>query len=71
MRNGSSSSGPIDIDLTEPAIGQIWDTVQGILSFGTNLMQPFLKVFGSEVGNGLSPFAVNIETPRLVTYFLK
>jgi hypothetical protein len=64
MRNGSSSSGPIDIDLTEPAIGQIWDTVQGILSFGTNLMQPFLKVFGSEVGNGLSPFAVNIETPR-------
>ena len=71
MRYGSSSSGPIDIDLTKPAIGQIWETVQGILSFGTNLMQPFLKVFGSEVGNGLSPFAVNIETPRLVTYFLK
>ena len=33
-------------------------------------MQPFIKVFGSEVGNGLSPFAVNIQTPRLVTYFL-
>jgi hypothetical protein len=34
-------------------------------------MQPFLIVFGSEVGNGLSPFAVNIETLRLVKYCLK
>ncbi len=66
MQNGSSSSGPIDIDLTKPAVDQLWDTVQGILSFGTNLMQPFLKVFGSEVGNGLSPFAVDIETPGFV-----
>jgi hypothetical protein len=71
MRNGSSSSSPIDIDLTMLAIGQIWETIQGILSFGTNLMQPFLKVFGSEVGNGLSPFALNMKTPRLVIYFLK
>ena len=46
MQNGSSSSGPIDIDLTKPAVDQLWDTVQGILSFGTNLMQPFLNVFG-------------------------
>ena len=66
MKNGSSNSGPIDIDLTKPAVDQLWDTVQGILSFGTNLMQPFLDVFGSEVGNGLSPFAVDIETPGFV-----
>lgn len=26
-------------------------------------MLPFLKLFGSEDGNGVSPFAVNIGTP--------
>jgi hypothetical protein len=66
MQNGSSYSGPIDVDLTKPAVDQLWDTVQGILSFGTNLMRPFLNIFGSEVGNGLSPFAVDIETPGCV-----
>lgn len=66
MQKGSAYSGPIDVDLTKPAVDQLWDTVQGILSFGTNLMRPFLKIFGSEVGNGLSPFAVEIETPRCV-----
>ena len=66
MQNGSSYSGPIDVDLTKPAVDQLWDTVQGILLFGTNLMRPFLKIFGSEVGNGLSPFAVDIETPGCV-----
>ena len=29
-------------------------------------MRPFLNIFGSEVGNGLSPFAVDIETPGCV-----
>jgi len=66
MQNGSSLSGPIDVDLTKPAVDQLWDTVQGILSFGTNLMRPFLNIFGSEVANGLSPFAVDIETPGCV-----
>jgi hypothetical protein len=66
LQNGSSNSGPIDVDLTKPAVGQLWDTVQGILSFGTNLMLPFLNIFGSEVGNGLSPFAMNKETPGCV-----
>jgi hypothetical protein len=66
MRNGSSSSGPVDVDLTKPAVHQLWSTVQGILSFGTSLMRPFLQVFGSEDGNGLSPFAVDIETPGFV-----
>ena len=47
----------------KPAVDQLWDTVKGILSFGTNLMWPFLRLFRSEIVNGLSPFAVNIETP--------
>ena len=66
MQSGSSSSSPTDIDLMKPAVHQLWDAFQGILTFGTNLMQPFLKVFDSEVGNGLSPFAVDIETPGFV-----
>ena len=54
MQKGSTSISPIDIDLTKPALDQFWDTVQGIL-LGTNLMRLFFKVFGSEVGNSLSP----------------
>ncbi len=36
-------------------------------------MLPFLKVFGSELGNGLSHFAVDKEAPgygKNITYFL-
>jgi hypothetical protein len=66
IKKGSSSSGPIDVDLTKPAVDQLWNSVKGIISFGTRVMKPFLKIFGSEVGNGLSPFAVNIETPRYI-----
>jgi hypothetical protein len=62
MLNGSSSSGPIDIDLTKQAVAQLWDTVHGILSCGTNIVQLFLKVSGSEVYIGLSPFAVDRNT---------
>ena len=63
MKRGSSTSGPIDVDLTKPAVHQLWNTVKGIISFGTRIMQTYLKLFGSEVGNGLSPFAVDIEMP--------
>jgi hypothetical protein len=65
-QNGPGSSGPIDIDLTKPAVDQLWDTVQGIVPFGTDIMWLFLKVFGSEVGNGLSSFATDTETPDFV-----
>jgi hypothetical protein len=63
MKKGSSSSGPIDVDVTIPAVDQLWNTIRGIVSFGSRIMKPFLKLFGSEVGNGLSPFAVDIESP--------
>ena len=64
MKKGSITSGPINVDLSKPAVDQLWSTVKGIMSYGTRLMQPFLKLFGSEVGNGLSPFAVDIDTPE-------
>ena len=66
IKKGSSLSGPIDVDLTMPAVDQLWNSVKGIISFETRVMKPFLKIFGSEVGNGLSPFAVNIETPGYI-----
>lgn len=73
MKNESTTCGPVHIDLNKPAVHQLWDTVYGIISFGTKLMVPFLKVFGSDEGNGLSPFAVDIKMPRYdknVTYEL-
>ena len=64
MKNESTTHGPVHIDLNKPAVHQLWDTVYGII---------FLKVFGSDEGNGLSPFAVDIKTPRYaknITYEL-
>ena len=31
MQNRSSYSGPIDVDLTKPAVDELWDNLQGIL----------------------------------------
>ena len=45
MKKGSRTSGPIDVDLKKPAVDQLWSTVKGILSFGTRIMKPFLKLF--------------------------
>ena len=70
MKKGSSTSGPINVDLTEPAVDQLWSTVKGIISYATRIMKPFLKLFGSEAGNGLSPFAVDIATQGYVLSIL-
>ena len=66
MKKGSSTQGPVDVDLSKPAVDQLWSTVKGIISFGNSIMKPFLKLFGSEMGNGLSPFAVDIATAGYV-----
>ena len=36
----------------------------GIILAVNSWMVPFLKTFGLEKGNGLSPFAVNIDSPH-------
>lgn len=59
-----STGGPIDVDLSKPAQSISWNTVEGIILFGSRIMLPFLKLFGSEDGNGVSPFAMNIDTPE-------
>lgn len=63
-REGSTSCGPVNVELDEQPVGQIWPEVKSIINFSYDIMKPFLKVFGSEEGNGVSPFAVNINSPE-------
>ena len=69
------TAGPVHVDLDAPAINQLWDEVQGVIEAANAWMTSFLTLFGVESGNGLSPFAVNIETlaqPRsMIDQFLK
>lgn len=57
-------SGPVQVDLSEPAVHQLWDTVMRVVNLAAEKMLPFLKRFGIEEGNGLSlsPFATKIES---------
>ena len=40
------------------------DEVKGVIEVTNSFMIPFLKLFGVEVSNGISPFATNIDTPN-------
>ena len=64
LKQGCNTHGLVHVDLTRPAVDQLWTEVKGIVSFCVSLMTPFLKSFGVEEGNGLSPFAVHIATPQ-------
>ena len=55
--------GPVDVDLATPAVTQLWPRVKDIINRVNRIMKPFLQLFGTEEGNGLSPFAVDIDTP--------
>ena len=63
-KSSPSRNGPVYLDLTRPAVDQLWSEVEGIISFSVTLMLPFLQLFGVEEGNGLSPFAVSISSPE-------
>ena len=65
LKKGSvgATTGPVNVDDDKPAVDQLWDEVKGVIEVVNSWMLPFLKVFGVEKGNGLSPFAVPIETP--------
>ena len=41
----------------DPAVDQVWSEFFGIICSVTEMMKPFLQMFGIEEGNGLSPFA--------------
>jgi hypothetical protein len=57
-------SGPIDVNVTMPAIDQLWEIVKDVLDMSNEIMLPFLKLFGVVDGNGLSPFTTTIDSPR-------
>ena len=71
----TDNQGPVDVDLDKPAVNQLWDEVFDVIEMAREKMIPFLKLFGVEKGNGLSPLAVKIDTPadlsELITQFLK
>jgi len=77
LKQGSAGAtpGPVHVDNDKPAVDQLWDEVKGVIEVVNSWMLPFLKVFGVEEGNGLSPFAVAIEKPSdllaLVEQFFK
>ena len=56
--------GPVDVDLNGKAVSQLWPHVRSVISDVNEKMIPFLKLFGVTEGNGLSPFATDIETPE-------
>jgi hypothetical protein len=64
----------VHVDLNEPAVHQFWDSVRRVMNVAMERMLPFMKKVGIVEGNGLSPFATTIETPKhllklLIHYF--
>ena len=56
------SSGPVNVDLNQLAVGQLWDEASRVTQAATAWMVPLLNLFGVEEGNGLSPFDIKINT---------
>ena len=44
--------GPIEVDLSSPAVNQLWDNVRRIMNTTSSALRPFLKLFGVVEGNG-------------------
>ena len=61
--NPEETCGPVPVDLEEPDVYQVWDEVHGDMKATTELMFPFLGLFGIEEGNSISPSATEINTP--------
>ena len=60
-----------EVDLEQPPVEQIWPEVMGIILAVNTWMVPFLETFGVEGGNGLSPFAVSIDSPHALVDSIK
>lgn len=64
-------TGPVEVDLNESAVTQLWSEVSSVIRQVNRIMKPFLKLFGVEDGNGLSPFAADIDDPNQLSSLLK
>ena len=56
--------GPVEVDLDDIAVTQLWDDVASVIRSVNRFMKPFLKLFGVTEGNGLSPLAVDVKIPQ-------
>ena len=54
----------VKVDLEQLPAEHIWPEVMDIILAVNAWMVTFLKAFGVEKGNGLSPFAVSIDIPH-------
>ena len=61
----------IEVDLEGPPDEHIWPEVMGIILSVNAWMLPFLRTFGVEKGNGLSPFAIIIDSPHALGKLVK
>jgi len=67
-----SKSGIVDVVLTDKAVTQLWPTVKLIFDKVNPMMTQFLKLFGVDELNGLSPFAAaNINSPQDLLSLIK
>jgi hypothetical protein len=57
-------AGPVDVDLSKPAVSQLWNEVSGVINTVNKVCRPLLEKFGIVEGNGLSPFAVDMHKPE-------
>ena len=63
--------GPVEVDLSSPAVNQLWDNVRRIMNTTSSKLRPFLKLFGVVEGNGLTAFASHIETTDQLLQMVK
>ena len=57
-------AGPVDVDLSKPAVTQLWNEVSEAINTVNKVCRPLLEKFGIVEGNGLSPFAVDMHKPE-------
>ena len=62
-QSDGATPGLIDVDLQSPAVNQLWNEVEGVITLVNSWMIALLKLFGADEGNGVSPFAVAINLP--------
>jgi hypothetical protein len=63
--------GPVNVDVNEKAVDQLWDEVQGVINAVNAWMIPFLGIFGIEEGNGLTPLtATKFNRPGDLSAFI-
>jgi hypothetical protein len=63
--------GPIDVDLSSPAVYQLWDNVRYVMNMASAKMHPFLILSGVVDGNVLTPFAASIDTTEELLEMVK